>query len=105
MTRTTSRSMRIRPGSRAASMWSMWDLRGQAADLGRELDAARHRQAWLKKQLRNFDEGAAHETLEVLKTAEYERGRAEAQLAEKEKAISSLRYRIGQLEKERDRAT
>ena len=79
-------------------------LRGQAAYLGRELDAARNRQAWLKTQLQNFDEGAAYETLEVLKTAEYERGRAEAQLAEKEKAISSLRYRIGQLEKERDRA-
>ncbi len=79
-------------------------LRGQAADLGREFDAARHRQAWLKKQLRNFDENAAHETLEILRTAEYERGRAEAQLMEKEKAISSLRYRIGQLEKERDRA-
>ena len=80
------------------------DLRGQAADLGRELDAARHRQAWLKKQLQNFDEEAAHETLEVLKTAEYKRGRAEAQLAEKDKAISKLRYGIGQLEKERDRA-
>ncbi len=80
------------------------DLRGQAADLGRVLDAARNRQAWLRKQLQNFDEGAAHETLEVLKTAEYERGHAEAQLAQKEKAISSLRYRIGQLEKERDRA-
>ncbi len=79
-------------------------LRGQAADLGRELDAARQRQAWLKIQLRNYDEGAAHETLEVLKTAEYKRGRAEAQLAEKEKAISNLRYRIGQLVKERDRA-
>ena len=80
------------------------DLRGQAADLSSELDKARHRQARLKKQLRNFDEGAAHETLEVLKRAEYERGRAEAQLAEKEKAISSLRYRIGQLERERNRA-
>ena len=79
-------------------------LSGQAADLGRELDAARHRQTRLKSQLRNFDEGAAHETLEILKTAEHERGRAEAQLEEKEKAISSLRYRIGQLEKERDRA-
>ena len=79
-------------------------LRGQAADLGRELDAGRHRQAVLKNQLRNFDEGAAHEALEILKTAEYERGRAEAQLAEKEKAISSLRRQIGQLEKERDRA-
>ena len=44
-----------------------------------------------------------HKTLEILKTAEYERGRAETQLVEKEKAISSLRYRIGQLESERDR--
>ena len=79
------------------------DLRDQAADLGREFDTARNRQAWLKKQLRNFDESAAHETLEILKTAEYERGRAEAQLTEKEKSISSLRYRISQLEKERDR--
>lgn len=79
-------------------------MRVQAADLGREFDTTRHRQAWLKKQLRNFDESAAHETLEILKTAEYERGRTEAQLMEKEKAISSLRYRIGQLEKERDRA-
>ena len=79
-------------------------LRDQAANLGRELDAARHRQTRLRIQLRNFDEGAAHETLEILKTAEYERGRAEAQLVEKEKAISTLRYRIGQLEKERDRA-
>ena len=80
------------------------DLRGQAADLGRELDTARRLQASLKKKLRNFDEGAAHETLEVLKTAEYERGRAEAQLAEKEKVTSSLRHHIGQLERERDRA-
>lgn len=79
-------------------------LRHQAANLGRELDATRHSQTRLKNQLRNFDEGAMHETLEVLKRAEYERGRAEAQLVEKEKAISSLRYRIGQLEKERDRA-
>ena len=79
-------------------------LRDQAANLARELDAARHRQARLKNQLRNFDEAAAHETLGILKAAEYERGRAEAQLAEKEKAISSLRYRIGQLQKERDRA-
>lgn len=79
-------------------------LKSQAADLGKEFDDARNRQIWLKKQLRNFDESAAHETLKTLKTAEYERGRAEAQLVEKEKAISSLRYRIGQLEKERDRA-
>lgn len=79
------------------------ELRGQADDLGRELDAARHHQAKLKKQLRDFDEGAAHKTLEILKMAEYERGRAEVLLLEKEKAISSLRYRIGQLEKERDR--
>ena len=79
-------------------------LSGQAASLAKELDAARHRQARLRSQLRNFDEAAAHETLEILKTAEYERGRTEAQLLEKEKAISSLRYRIGQLEKERDRA-
>ena len=79
-------------------------LKDQAASLGRELDAVRYRQARLKKQLRNFDEGAAYETLEILKTAEYERGRSEAQLLEKEKAISSLRYRIGQLEQERDRA-
>ena len=80
------------------------DLKNQAADLGREFDDVRNRQAWLKKQLRNFDERAALQTLETLKKAEYERGRAEAQLAEKEKAISSLRYRIGQLEKERNRA-
>lgn len=79
-------------------------LRDQAASLASELDAARHRQARLKNQLRNFHEAAAHETLEILRTAEFERGRAEAQLAEKEKAISSLRYRIGQLEKERGRA-
>lgn len=79
-------------------------LRGQAAELGRELDAAQHRQAVLKKQLRNFDEAAAHKSLEILKTAEYERGRAEARLMTKEHAISSLRYRIGRLENERDRA-
>ena len=78
------------------------ELRGQAADLGRELDMARERQAQLKSQLQNFDAGAAKKTLETLKTAEYERGRAEAQLVEREKAISSLIKRIGQLEKERD---
>ncbi|MCO6185210.1 DNA sulfur modification protein DndD [Rhizobium sp. L1K21] len=79
-------------------------LKTQAFDLGKEFDSARLRQAKLKKQLRNLDEGAANETLETLKSAEYERGRAEAQLGEKEKAISSLRYRIEQLEKHRDQA-
>lgn len=79
-------------------------LRTQVFDLGTELDSARQHHAQIKKQLRNFDEGAANETLESLKSAEYERGRAEAKLGEKEKAISGLRYRIAQLEKERDHA-
>lgn len=79
-------------------------LRGQAAGLGKEIDTAQNRQSRLKKQLRNFSEHAAHETLEILKAAEFERGRAETQLAERERAISSLRCRIGQLEGERERA-
>ena len=67
-------------------------LRAQAADLGRELDAARHRQATLKKQLRSFDECAAHETLEVLKTAEYERGARRGAIGGKGKG--NLKYAL-----------
>jgi DNA sulfur modification protein DndD len=80
------------------------ELRAQAAKLAGELDTALKRQSRLKKQLRNFDESAVSETLEVLRGAEYDRGRAEAQLAEREKATATLRNRIGQLEKERSRA-
>jgi len=80
------------------------DLRYQATNLARKIDATKYQKILLKSQLQNLDKDAAHKALETLKTAEYERGRAEAQLIEKEKAISSLRYRIGQLQKERMRA-
>ena len=80
------------------------NAKDQATNLARELDNTRHRQALLKKQLQNLDEDAAHKALETLKTSEYERGRAETQLKEKEKAISSLRHRIAQLTKEREGA-
>jgi len=80
------------------------ELRAQAAALSDELDDARRHQAKLKKQIKNFDQSAASESLALLKSAEYERGKAEAELAEKERAISALRFKIEKLEKERESA-
>lgn len=79
-------------------------LKDQAAALGDKIEAVRKRQAQLKRQLTNFDENAASETLTTLKSAEYKRGHADAELAAKERGINALRFRIDQLEKERRRA-
>ncbi len=76
----------------------------EAINLGNELDNAFRERSQLKTQLKGFDRASASDALKAIKSAEYERGVADTRLSEKEREITSIRYRIKNLTAERDRA-
>ncbi len=80
------------------------DLKVQALELSKSLDKALKHKEKLKHQLKTLDEDAANESLNALREAEFQRGRSETLLKDKEEIISSLRNKISKLEVDRERA-
>lgn len=78
-------------------------LRQEAKTLTQDLDEAYAERDRLKLALKGFDESAALDALESLKSAENALGGIEAQLKAKRVNADAMRYRIETLEKDRRR--